>query len=830
MKFKYKNLLVPAVITALYGCGSGTDNEIVRVENNSPPVLDPTALVVEGLSSTYLNDNEQLEWEFRFKESEDKFPDLLTSSSDPVDFFDIDLLTGISDADNASVLRVEKVQFVWQGPDCSLTATNSVNYPEICNPIYEALGFLDEEGNVINTTPAQDLEIRELQNLPVTNGIIYGFELFENFLRVTPTEFEPILVTGETSQLHMAYVVTDGETEVARRLKVIIDGEDEAPQFIQLDSNGDPILDPDTGESMPIDQVMMPISEKSSPITFNIIEGIFDQDIEDVQDLILNIGALENTYQPIHYQIERLNVIGMTPPEGLPAGVFNDSNSTRVWTEERGIIEYNVTVDPSPYADLLERGDNVELEFKFQVTDGTNFVDRSFFVTIKGADLFNPPEFEEPVLTQSLQTSGEAVTFNLKEGVLDLDGDPIEIIDFTPAEGSTGFGVDLSNPNAVRVDPYGFLNLAPGEEKVLSYTYRLTDGGLTSDERELRVVLTGANPNLFHVGNPDSNGFEGGSLDGTAFSGDTSILSVTSEAAYSGEYGLNNAQGGTFLELEQEGIEQGKIEEGDDYYINFFAKQSAAWGGARVTFNKNADAADSFQIETSPTRGTADWFEHTLTYVNADEFFQTDSIFDLTFRLDQGSFDDFSMVKYEYTRARDLVSEGQFSQGVAGGWQVIGDGTLAVTEEANRVQNVDDLQYGLEVTAGPEGAQLILDSSQLLQGAVKPGMRYIVQFDLRNPSYSDPAGANPSVINVRIVDENGSAYVRKAGFAEASATAWNTYAYHLNTVSVATDWQGTPYAYDPEFDWENADVQLQFDIPAGQTFQLDNIRMFPVPQ
>lgn len=829
MKFKYKNLLVPAVMTALYGCGGGTDNEIVRIENNSPPVLDVAALTIEGVSSTYTNDAGQMEWEYRVKESADDYPNPDTSKSESVDFFEIDLLTGITDADNGALLQVNDVRFVWEGPDCSNTVGEGAAYPDICNPIYEALGFIDAEGNVINTNFEQDQEIAEMQNLPITSGVIYGFELKQSSVKVTPNMFAPILVEGDTSQLHIIYKVTDGETVLDRRLKVVVEGEDAMPTFIQQNSLGEPILDVTTSERIDVEQAVVPISEKSDPVFFNIVEGIYDQDIKDIQALQEDVGNLENIYQQQHYTAERLSVVGITVPEGVPEGVFSDSNSVVRSNEDTGVEEYFVQIDPSPYGELLQRGDTVNLEFKFQVTDGNNFVDRSFFVNIKGADEFNPPEFDEPVLTQNILTSEFPMVYSLKEGVIDLDGDATEIIDFTPAEGSTGYGIDLTNPNAVVVDPYAFLNLAAGEEKVLSYTYRITDGDLTSDERELRVVITGANQNLLHKNTPEANGFEGGSLEGTAFEGDAGLIGVTAEAAYSGSFGLNNAEGGTFLQLNEAGIEQGQIERRDNYYINFFAKQSDAEGGARVTFNKNADTNDVFQIEESPTLNTTEWFEHTITYVDADEFFQDDSVFDLTFRLDQGSFDDFSLVEFTYARFRDLVSEGQFSQGLAGGWQVSGDVTLAVTEDANRQQNVDDLQYGLEVTAGPDGGTLFLDSSQLVQGAVKTGMRYIVSFDLRNPTYS-ASEEKGAPLGVSVVDENGTNYVRKSGFAEPSATAWNTYFYHLNTVSLTTDGLGTPIASDAEFDWEGAATQLQFTIPAGQTFQIDNIRMFPVPQ
>ncbi|MDU0354345.1 hypothetical protein RS130_10755 [Paraglaciecola aquimarina] len=846
MKFKYKNLLVPAVMTALYGCGSGSsDNDIVKIENKVAPVLDTSALLVEGnsdavayadgviswMTSTYDNADGKMEWEYRFKESAREFPSNDQRNPEPVDHIEIDLLTGITDADNGSNLTIKQVQFVWEGPDCSNTVATAPEYPEICNPILDALGFIDADGNIVNTIFEDEEEIREYQNLPITNEVIYGFQIKETSLMVTPSAFAPILVNGQTSQLHLIYKVTDGVSTIDRRIKVVIDGEDAAPVFLQrfIDSD-EVVIDPDTGESIPQSEVSISLSEKSAPVRFNIAHGIYDQDIEDIQELIAEKGDLTEIYQSGHYSAERLSIIGVTGPADMPAGVFNDVNSVSKWTEERGVTEYTVEIDPAPYADLLSRGEEVDLEFTFQVTDGNNTVDRSFFVNIKGADLVNPPEFDEPTTEFSMSTSAFTTVFNLKSGAIDLDGDNMEVVDFVAAAGSDGYGVDLSNPNVVRIDPYGFLDLAPGEEQVLSYTYKLTDGSLTSDEHTLNITLTGANHNLLHKSEPAHNGFETGSLDGSAWMGGDGAASVASEAAAIGGYGLNVSADSTFFEIDQTGIDQGKIEEGDDYYINFYGKQSNAWGGVRVTFNKSGDTNDSFQIEESPNNGTTDWVEHTLTYLNADEFFQKDSTFDVTFRLGTGTYDNFSLVKYEYTKSRDLIPDGVFTSGNAGGWAVSGDVTLAVTEDANRLQNTDDLQYGLAAEGGAAGGVLYLDSDNLIQGGIKKGMRYILQFDLRNPTYAGTNGADPSPLLARIVDEESGNWVRKGAFAEPTTTAWNTYTYHLNTQSLGTDWNGIKYASDVEFDWENAKVRVEIDIPGDQTFYIDNVKLFPVPQ
>ncbi|MCF2950260.1 hypothetical protein L0668_19285 [Paraglaciecola aquimarina] len=846
MKFKYKNLLVPAVMTALYGCGGGTDNEIVKIENKTAPMLDTSVLVVEGytdaaayangdikwMTSTYDNDDGKLEWEYRFKESAGSFPSNDSRNPEPVAHVEIDLLTGISDADNGSALSVENVQFLWEGPNCSDTLGNAPDYPEICDPILEALDLFDAEGNIIDTTFEQEEEIRELQNLPVTNELIYGLELKETSIMVNPSKFAPILRTGQTSQIHLIYKVTDGESSIDRRIKIVIDGEDTAPVFIELNEDGEPILDDDTGERKPFEIKPIVLSEKDEPIKINIAEGIYDQDIEDIEILKGEVGDLTEIYRSQDYTVERLDVLGVTAPEGTPPGVYNPTNDTTKWTEERGIVEYMVEIDPAPYADALNRGDSVDLEFTYQVSDDNNTTDRSFIVTIKGADVVNPPEFTEAVLDKPMGTNAAITTFDLKEGAFDLDGDNMQVIDFVAADGSTGYGIDLSNPNVVKVDPYGFLDLAPGESRTLSYTYRLTDGLFTSDERTLNINVTGANHNLFHKTNPDYNTFETGSLDGSAWQGGDGVASVAMEAAASGEYGLNVAADNTFMEIDVAGIEQGKIEEGDDYYISFNSKQNAAWGGVRVSFNKNGDTNDPFQIENSANGGTNDWVEHSLTYVDANEFFTKDATFDVTFRLATGTYDNFSMIKYDYQKSRDLIPDGVFTSGTAGGWAVTGDVTLAVTEEANRVQNTDDLQYGLEATAGPGGGTLYLDSNNLIQGGIKKGMRYILQFDLSNPTYSDPNGANPSPLLARIVDEETGNWVRKGAFAKPSSTEWNTYAYHLNTQSIGTDWNGNlgKYASDVDFDWENAKVRVEINIPGGQTFEIDNIKLFPVPQ
>ena len=284
-----------------------------------------------------------------------------------------------------------------------------------------------------------------------------------------------------------------------------------------------------------------------------------------------------------------------------------------------------------------------------------------------------------------------------------------------------------------------------------------------------------------------------------------------------------------YTRLNKNGIQQGVIVEGDSFYLNYFAKMPQAWGSINAIFNKEGVWNQVALEKATGNLGSTNWVEHTVTVPAASDFFTTQSTFDITFHSQQGIMDDFSIVKYNYLVTRDLVPEGTFNLPDAGGWQVSGDAVLEVLESANRYQNTVDTQYGLKVTGGAATTELYLDSSVLPQGAVKKGMRYIVSFDLKDEGFvAKPTGSGPAPLNVMFKEEGGTHIARRLYYADQT-TAWSHYDLHINTVSDGNDLNGVVNT-DVDFDWSTAATRFALQIPAGKTFFIDNIRVFPVPQ
>ncbi len=827
MKFKYKNILVPVIAGLLSACGSD-DN--TATSNNSAPVLDTSALET-AYSTAFINASVegQLEWEYNFSETDKLFDN--PKGGEKINYMDIDLLTGISDADFNDRLIVKNMKFMWSGPDCGETVKTAIEYADICTPFLEELGLVG-----VNTVWEQEQEIRKLQNLPVVDTPIYGFDLGQSVVRVTPSEFSPILITGQTAELGLIYTVTDGETELNRRLKITVNGSDNAPEFINLNEYGEPIYkDNDGVTKINIDAPIASASEKSPKIKVNLIQGLFDADKYAVGEMEQQEGDLRNKYDNDHYTIEALNVIGFTEPAGILPGTYTIDEASR---EGVGKVKYDIIIDPSTYADVLSKGETKVLTFNYIVTDGENEVPRTFEFTIHGANLKNEPFFTDAKISKDVSTTDYPQVFSLLEGVTDPEGDAMKVVNLVRSDDDF-YGLDTSavfTNGVIKLDPYFVANLKAGDTKVISFTYNVSDGELESLEREFAITVTGGQANLLAAADNSDPSVELKSLADGPFSWQwstannanaTNVLSIDASAAHTGSQGLLSTDTNMYTRLNLDGIKQGLLDNKSTWYFNFFAKQAGAWSTIRTIFNKEGvwDQNDIALQFTTKSTGSTDWVEHTSTVIETPDFFTKDSKFDITFLSNKGVMDDFSLVKYTYLKARDLISEGAFSNGQASGWQVEGDATLTVEEEANRVQGTDDVQYGLKVVGGATASKLYLDSSHFTQGAFKKGLRYIAQFDLKTPTWVKPA----IPLNVAVEEEGGNHFTRKLTYAELSATAWNTYALHLNTGSDGTDVQGALNT-DPMFKWDDVATRFVINVPAGHTFLIDNIKVFPVPQ
>ncbi|EWH11753.1 hypothetical protein DS2_02980 [Catenovulum agarivorans DS-2] len=824
-----KSLLLPTAIAVLAGCGSDTND----ASNNIAPVLTQSELEVAH-SSVYENANKpgQIEWDFTFQESDDVFTQ---PNGEVTDYYVIDLLQGVEDPDG-DYLSVEDINFIWVGADCS-NFTARQNYPEVCDPILAHFGLTKED----STTWEQDQEIKKYQNLPLVTDPIYGFELHETSLKVTPSKFAPVLDTDQTAELAMVYYVSDGKEQIERRIKVEVVGENRAPIFLHQNEFGEPILDENL-EEQPVEDkyTKLSLSEKSSPVKVNLLYGIYDRDVADVKALEAEIGDLANTYDDAHYKPELITVHSFTKPAGLIEGTATQVSGG--YREGVGQYKYEFVFDPSPYKDDLARGETKELVFNYIVTDGVNDVPRSFTFTIVGANEKNEPLFDDADFVKTVSNVENTLAVDLAEGAYDLDGDVMSVVDFAPAAGSEDqYGIDTSEVLTTRrimVEPYAFTNLKPGDTQSFVYTYKLTDGELTSVERKFTIEIVGGQSNLFALGTNSDPGLEQGSLAAGPFAWQWSPtgedkLEVNAGAARTGSYGLEAKEDNVFIRLNSTGFKEGTFSKNDRAYLNYWVT-SNNWQTVRVTLNQDYDYDKKFNLTDIPDNGgkPGQWIEHTMDLVDLDEKVYGDNAkFDFTFQTNARKLDDFSLIKYNYAPVRDLIPEGDFSDGIDGGWKATGTATLEVSEEANRVQGTDDVQYGLKVTGGASGGEITLDTSVFPQGKFKSGVRYIAQLDLKHPTFVDKSsgGAGPQPIYVRVRADNGT-MSQKMVYAKKSATAWNTYYIHINNQADSEYFFGKLNT-DVNYDWLSASgTTFSIAIPANHTYLIDNIRFFPVPQ
>lgn len=835
MNFQLKYLLLPTLLTVLAGCDDSSSSST----NEAPVLATPEALETEY--STYQSvydvstELDVMQVQYTFQET-----DTFTN----VDYYDIDLLKGFIDPDNNALLTIKNMQFVWTGPDCSDTLVTAANYPEICEPILTSLGYeIGQTGLVFS-----DIEIiRDAQNLPKTDGIMYGFELKQSVLRVTPTEFIPVLYQDEKSVVSISFDISDGIDSTKHYVLATVVGKNVAPEFIQLNDDGSPkLITTDTGEKVkaPVLEHNVPVSEKGEDVTIDILAGIYDEDIYKNQVIAREVGDLDEYYTHYNdnsYRVENLGIQGVTA--NITFDGVTDPRPAKPFTEEMAVrdpitnalIGYNLTFKPYVFADQLEKGQEGTVTFNFFVTDGNgdNSVARSATFVVTGANEFNEPEFKEDLIA-AMKTNGDITTFDLLEGVLDADGDEMEVINLVVPPEAEQFGITVTQDNTIVVDPYAFLYLNKGEQEVFNFTYNIMDStSRVSALRTFTLGISAANVNLVNNGTFESGVWDNGWKQQTPDAG-TPRTAINAEGAYTGNFGVEMLVNDTAIRLLPEGIAQGEIGADESFYVTWQTKSKPfAEGGTGPYTNvvltvKDATSTTDANVYSpvfSKMPGVHTQVLHTVDFP-ANDFFDEGKNIALNFQAKaSATIDDVAMVKYKFSQQRNLVKEGTFTNGTAPSWETTGTAVLSLTEDANRYSNDSETQYGLEVVNGANVSELRLTVPGLKQGTLKKGIRYVLEFDFRNKANGKDS------FQATLADTVSGNNVRKTLTSlSTSPTLWQNVRFHFVNDSDSRDENG-PLATDPTFDWsvvDNAIVSLK--IAAGVTIQIDNVRLYPVPE
>lgn len=859
------NLISISVLLALAGCGGSDGSDTSNNSSNQAPTFNPELLssvfngqslppsilvkaaegeediIVARSSTEIVTEIEQ--WNVNFSEKDISFTNA-DSDNGFSDYFDVDLLAGISDADGDQ-LSVKNLTFIWVGPNCANTLVDAVNFPEVCDPILAELGFASGD----NVDGAEAALIRELQNNPIIDRPIYGFEILQEALRVTPRNFSPLLLTTQTAQLGINYEVTDGEHSIQRKLVVNVYGADSGPEFIQLNADGSPVLNAE-GEKVQVEIAPLQLSEKDQSITIDIAQGLFDQDIYDDQLRAAEIGDLTNFYNIGNdgYRAQNVTVDGLSivTSNGLPIPEGFSSTQRFVDPVTGVTTQVALALNPSLFADELEFGESIELTITYGLTDGNNTTEREITATLFGAAPGDNPPIPGDNIAVNINSTDNPSTISLLEGAIELDRQNMSVAGLTAendTEDSYGFFI---NGNSITVAPSFFTYLQPGQTKSFSYSYQISDGSLLSAEKTIDVTITGSTANLAAMTEGSDPGFESGTLDNNVWrydpdrDGTTSSanLVITDTDAHSGSNSLLAMEDNLIATLTAAGIQQGRIDENNLFYVNYFSKISTLPWSTMTTFINKGDVfstTDSVFDMRLPALGlTNEWVERTATLRATDYFDPSlDEEISLSFLLasENNLIDDVSIIQFNNTRGIDRLisgSTGNFPTPSPQGWSVSGGASLEVTLDANRVANSES-DYGLQVINNTDSTQTIsLDPNFFPQGSIKKGMRYVIQFSLNTPSYTVEGGAVP--LDVGIQEVGGNNISRRVNFAERSDTLWETYYMHIDTTSDSVYFDNGMVNTDVDFDWESATVQPFINIRAGDELHIDNIIMYPVPK
>lgn len=831
MNFQLKYWVLPTLLTALTGCGSDSSSNADK--NNQAPVLSMTDILETEFSTMkevhdVATSNDVMQLQYSFKESQ--------TFENNTSYYDIELLKGFTDPEDDH-LTVTNVQFVWTGPNCSDTIVTAANYPEICEPILTSLGYeIGQTGLTFEDTEV----IREAQNLPRTDSILYGFDLKQRVLRVTPSEFMPVLFQDELSVVNISFDVTDGINATKHYIYAEVVGENSAPEFLELNADGSPKLVDDA--TVPLEANTAEVSEKGEKVTVNLLNGVFDADIYHNANFARTVGDLNEYYvhyQDTSYRNEALGVQGVTSNityDGVMAPVdvsgnpisFTNTEITRDPVTD-AMLSFELTFDPTVFAEQLEKGQEGTITYNFFVTDGNadNTTMRTATFIVKGADLFNAPEFSSS-LDKTLQANDNIITFDLLEGVLDADGDPMEVIDIVTPPEAEQFGLTVTEVGTIIVDPYAFLYIVKDQSETFTFTYKVTDGTLTSEERNFNLTINAADVNLVKDGTFESGAFDNGWVQQL---GGAEGTAINATGAYSGSFGVETLVNDAAIRLTPEGIKQGQITEDDNFYVTWQSKTTTDTGlySNAVLLVKNSANGNVYPAVYSTMRGVREQVLHTVDFA-VNDFFK-DAAEEIAIQLSGKkslTIDDVKMVPYRFNQQRNIVegTDGHFNDGTAPNWMMAtDDATIVITEEANRYDNDNETLYGIEVTSTASWTAIRLLPEGITQGTFKKGIRYVVDFDFQN------TGAKVEALDVKLIDQTSGNYiVSPINRLSKTPTLWQNLRFHFVTDTDSTYYNGA-IASDPNFDWSLADdVRLEIAMPNDTTFNIDNVRIYPVPE
>ncbi|WP_371395684.1 cadherin-like domain-containing protein [Fretibacter rubidus] len=183
-------------------------------------------------------------------------------------------------------------------------------------------------------------------------------------------------------------------------------------------------------------------------------------------------------------------------------GVFSDVDVNDALTVSidttgtQGVVTDNgdgtFSYDTNGAFDALDNGETATDTFTYTVDDGNGgVVTQTITVTVTGVGVANTAPVVSAALTPDISEDSPIVEIDLLEGATDVDGDTLNITNFTLESGSN-IGTSRDG-NTLFYDPSSYQDLAEGETASLVYSYDIIDGNGGTVAQTLTITIVGSN-------------------------------------------------------------------------------------------------------------------------------------------------------------------------------------------------------------------------------------------------------------------------------------------------------------------------------------------------
>ncbi|WP_448250407.1 hypothetical protein [Thalassotalea agariperforans] len=775
MKIYNKTILAATVTLALSACG-GSSSE----DNNAKQSGTGVAPVVSGDIAETFSENDI---EFASTHS------LATS----LNYTYIDLMEGVYDPDTYDRVRIKNITPIFSGPDC-LKDVIALAYPDEC-------GVIDE-----NTTPAEAEEIRQqreafVAGLPMYSDETYGFQLQGNRIKVTPSEFRPLLNKGEYAEISYMVTYTDGTNDVDRKVTVRVDGDGSAPV---------------AGNTI----VAFP-TERTPTVVYNLLKGATDADNTQLDDIKEHLGVVgfEELYAG-NARSQTLIIEDFTAEDSYLSGAYS-------FDSEKGLL----TVNPIVYQDVLEGQTEQVLKFNYNLSDGKNLVPLTAEIRIQGLYEQNPPAATGGIYFGAMSEIDDFTQFDLSEGVEDPENDSFSINEVVAGSDVPAYAWSIDGSNLV-LDPHAFAShVNVNEEKVFTFMVDYIDSTslVSYEKRKVEITVKGEETNLIAAAGVNWDFEDPEKVGALPVDGSDWIQSngwigafapaIDTAGAYEGSYGLSMVGDGSvtipnawFPDLEEDKI----------YFLNMMYKNfepagafftihgggydgTAFWSGIRPDSQVVVDQWVELQIPFSTRAGG----NHAALVGENSAL----TILEAWHSIPNGDpmIDNVQLYTHTANNNRDIVANeaGLFEDDIAV-VQSTGGGTVSIDAAAA----LDGSNFGLMVDTTGKTADDVVVKLPMKPGAIQVNGRYVVELDIQHVNGVD--GTNTSY-HVEFQSTGGKITRSASSISGANET------HGIDFLNEAT-------GANADVDWQNSETTLNIVLSGTNAqYYIDNVRVYAAP-